>query len=282
LRLGKHHNVYLQRAYAVYGPEVWVEELERFDDVIAMRYGEQKWMAFYHSDDSNYGYNLVPEVVKFGTCGYQYTQAQRTAMSQKNKERMQDSKARQKVASGVARVWRYQPEVYLQNRVAAKEYDLYDPEGCRVHICDLGRFCRERGLVYEKMYKVASGVRIEYEGWKLYPDRKNKVKKPYALISPWGERFEGVGLRAFALKMGLHPRTIALVVQKRVKTHKGWRCADVSADCALAHKGRDYTLIGPSGEEIRINNLTAYCRKHGLSYDIIRHGGLSRGWKRKE
>lgn len=48
-----------------------------------------------------------------------------------------------------------------------KEYDFIDPNGNKIHIINMKRFCKENLLSPSKMCEVSTGKRSSYKGWKV-------------------------------------------------------------------------------------------------------------------
>lgn len=283
LHQGKHHNVYLQRAYDKLGEEPQIEVLETFTDDIAMRRGEQKWMAFYHSDDKRYGYNLVPEVVMLGTTGYHYTKKQRENLRIIGQQRFESVESRNQASEQLSRLREERPASFEAGYFTPKEYDLFDPNGNLVHIVNLCHFARQHNLDYASMQRVVKGLRIEYEGWRLDLARHDLVKKPFSIIHRSGEVVNGVGIRQFCLQRKLCYRSMTRMLRGDTKTCMGWRRLDTSEEKAFVYKGKNHILINALGEEIRVNNLAAFCRKNNLDYDTLRKGyRVESGWKLKK
>jgi hypothetical protein len=160
-------------------------------------------------------------------------------------------------------------------------YTLYNPNGKKVTITNLYRYCRRYGLDYPSMREVAIDQRIEYKGWKKTPNRIHRRKNYYRLIGPNGELVEGVSIRQLSLARGLSYRSMCALVRREIKTCCGYRRADMDERTATTHRGKDHVLLSPQGKETLINNIKAFCREHGLSYDSMRKGYESKGWRYK-
>ncbi len=102
---------------------------------------------------------------------------------------------------------------------------LYSPQGELTDILDLRVFCRERKLELWKMKRVLSGTRVHCDGWRKSLDRTDLNKKSFSLISPQGERIDGIGLRGFALERGLAYHTMKRLLVGKCNEYKGWRRA---------------------------------------------------------
>lgn len=283
LSLGKHHNRHLQRAYDKYGAKrLYIRELELFDTDDAMIEGEQKWIDHYHSADPDHGYNQVPLVIPPGTIGRIASDEERQHMSKIMKDRHQSDPRYARALQKGLKEWRAtNPDIRKHDCRHSGSYTLFNPEGEPVFIENLALFCEENGLDREKMYEVATDVRLECCGWKLTLDRRHKIHKDYDLVGPDGKRYQGTSIRAFAKKHDLHYRSLTALVRGQLKTCGGFRRYDMDEKTATTHKGADHILIDPDGNEVHVNNLTAFCREHGLKVGNLRKGYRSNGWIKK-
>ncbi len=274
LRLGQHANPHLQRAHDKYGAqELFIEVVETFTTEEAMLRAEQKWMCLYHATNKEHGFNIVDTVGRPPPT--EWTLERRQAMSAILQKRSDDCpgpysrKAKQARAAAKA-------------LIPVKQYQLFDPSGNLVVFTNISQFSKNHCLDYQQIKHVLSGMKLECDGWKADLHRTNQCTKPFSLIGPNGEHVQGVGLRRFCKERGLPYHTMGQMVQGRTKMCRGWRRSDMPEERAKTHRGGDHILIGPSGQEVHVNNLTAYCLKHNLSYDSLRAGHKSRsGWKLK-
>lgn len=266
LRRGIHENSYLQRAFDKYGEDdIRFEELEFFPDEMSMRYGEQKWMAYYRSDERQCGFNLVKDALRRGQTGLKRTPAQIA-----------------KHVEVLKRMWRDNRELFEHpNRGSPGTYSLFDPMGIRHDFINLAKFCRDRELPLGCMRALVNDRAIECDGWKLTLDRKNPHLTEYDLIGPNDEHVKGTCLNDFSRARGLPIRSMGAMWQGHIKTCRGWRRFDMSIEKAFTHRGKDKIVINSDGHEITVNNLRAFCLKHGLKNDTIRKGYVNQGWKLK-
>lgn len=281
---GVHHNRYLQRAYVKYGSStVYIKVLETFDCTEdELRYREEQWIQRYDSANRAKGFNSVPFPSFIGTGGYIATQEQRDRLSRIQKERFSSLAARNEHARAIERSRIAHPERYVNSPSNPVTYTLFNPKGRKVAITNLYRYCREHELDYSAMVDVAKNIRIEYRGWKKTLDRQHRRKNAYRLIAPDGVLVEGVSIRKFCLDRDLSYRTMCALVRGEVKTCNGYRRADMDERAAKTYRGKDYVFISPDGQEVKANNGKAFCREHDLSYETLRKGYPSKGWRRKD
>lgn len=281
---GVHHNRYLQRAYVKYGPStVYVKVLKTYDcSEEELRFHEEQWIQRYDSANPDKGFNSVPFPSFAGTGGYVATPEQRALFSRAQKQRMSSVAARERVSRAIERARRADPERFANNPGNPVTYTLFNPNGRKVTIPNLYRYCRQHGLEYAAMIQVAKDKRIEYKGWKKTPGRRHRSERAYRLIGPDGRLVEGFNIRPFAEARGLCYRAMCALVRGELKTCQGYRRADMDEKTARTKRGSDYVFISPSGEEVKVNNGVAFCREHGLSSDALRKGYPSKGWRRKD
>lgn len=283
LEQGIHHNRYLQRAYVKYGKDnVYIEVLGEYQCSPAeLLFHEEEWIKKYDSANPDKGFNSVPFPSLMGTSGYIADDEHRECLRRIGRKRFRDPKKREQLCARMVDSMKKHPERWKNSPFKIMTYQLYNPNGKLVVINNLHQFCRRKGLEYSKMREVAVDKRIEYMGWKKTLDRQHRRMNHYNLIGPNGRHVQGTGLRKFCLSKGLHYRSFCALLRGELKTCCGYRRADMDEHTAKTHRGKDCILIKPSGEEVTVNNLTAFCRDNGLNHDNIRHGYYSKGWIKK-
>jgi len=88
---------------------------------------------------------------------------------------------------------------------------------------NLAAFCRERGLDNTHMVAVAHGRICSHRGWTHKGGRQKSEPKVYTgFINPDGQRVIIANLRAFCRERGLHPVRMHQLKNSQRKSHKGW------------------------------------------------------------
>lgn len=277
-----HCNRYLQRAYNKHGKDrLYIKVLEIYDcSEEELRCHEESWIRQYDSANKQRGFNSVAFPSLLGVSGAKWTKQQRDAQSLLFKTMHQnDPTMRDRVSDGLQSAYRDHPERYTRFRIMTCE--LYNPQGQLVKITNLNRFCREHSLDYRSMYKVATDVKIEYKGWKKTLDREHRRKVRYSLIDPDGNLIEGTNMRELCDQRGLSYPSMCAMALGQIKTSCGYRRSDANMRDIDRKRGSDYIMLSPDGQEVAINNLSAFCRDKGLRYSVIRHGYVSEGWRLK-
>ncbi|MBI3762978.1 MAG: GIY-YIG nuclease family protein [Chloroflexi bacterium] len=142
-----------------------------------------------------------------------------------------------------------------------------DPDGNEVIITNLYDFCRQHGLDYPSMHRLAMGNSKlkSYKGWmhRNSPRQRNYVKTYDGFIDPDGHRVEPItNLAAFCREHGLDNTHMVAVAHGRIYSHRGW-----TYDNDRERLGPPNTYAGfvsPDGNRITITNLDAFCREHDL------------------
>lgn len=108
-----------------------------------------------------------------------------------------------------------------------KNYSFISPDGEPIILEGIKPFCKQHGLDPKSMYKVASGEKSSYKGWRKYsqPEIGIKNKKQYVLLSPYNELFITDNLYSFAKNKNLIPNCLYRVARRLQQQHKGWRLA---------------------------------------------------------
>lgn len=141
-----------------------------------------------------------------------------------------------------------------------------DPTGKEVTIFNLFRFCREHGLDWPSMHRLAMGKSKlkSYKGWR----HKNSVRKrncvqTYAgFISPDGTRVGSItNLAAFCRERRLDKTHMVAVAHGRLHSHRGWTYDNERQNSGIKTYAN---FVDPSGTRVTITNLAAFCREHGL------------------
>jgi hypothetical protein len=278
LRRKDHCNKYLQRSVNKYGINgVKIEPIEFCEDFELLRKREQHWIDFYDSKNPDKGFNLVKMVEKNGTTGYKFTRKQRKRISEVNRKRMSSKIERQKISDTIVKNILENPNRY-GGFFIPKEFILFSPKGERIIIYNLSQFCRDNDLSYPAMLKVHEGHVVEHNGWKRNLERKNLIKKHFKFINPEGRTIEVLGLRRFCLKNGLHYKTMCNIHRGIGASCQGWR--KYYQDGKMVKRaGKLFKLKQPDGEIVIGNNFKLFCKENRLTYETLRKGFQSNGWK---
>ncbi|MBO0862922.1 MAG: GIY-YIG nuclease family protein [Chloracidobacterium sp.] len=156
------------------------------------------------------------------------------------------------------------PFVVSPGDISAQVWEGFiDPFGNEITIFNLQEFCRQHGLGFTSMHRLAKGKSKlkSYKGW----TRKNSVRqrdyvKTYDDGNPVGLI---TNLAAFCRERGLEKTPMVAVAHGRICSHHGWTHKDGRQRSEpKAHTG----FINPDGQRMTIINLQAFCREHGLQY----------------
>lgn len=129
LRRGRHVNVYLQRAWTLYGESAFVCTcVELVAEKLLLTQREQFWMNKQRSTDRAYGFNLV--TIAGSTTGYRHTAATLERLRQKG-----------------------------------QDYIVRDPSGREQFVHNLLQFCRRMSICREGLIRVACGKATNAHGW---------------------------------------------------------------------------------------------------------------------
>lgn len=164
-----------------------------------------------------------------------------------------------------------------------------DPEGNEITITNLQEFCRQHELDFPSMHRLAKGKSKlkSYKGWahRNSVRQRDYVKTYDGFITPDGRPAGSItNLAAFCREQELDNTHMVAVSHGRICSHRGW-----TYDAGKQRPGpKKYTgFINPGGQRVIIENLKAFCRKHGLAvvhmYQIKSGKRKShKGWTWKE
>lgn len=286
LRRNCHINRYLQRAANKYGiNNIYFEILEfhNHPQDLSPReqlQREQFWIDSYRATDKRFGFNLVKDVTSLGTRGLKLTIKQRKRISEKNNIRFSDINERNKISRTIEkRIQETNGQAY-GGFFKTKQFKLINPNGHIVVIDNLCAFARNNNLIYALLYDVAIGKRIEYNGWKRVHNHRHMKKQFFKFISPVGKIVEIFGLRQFCKEHNLSYRTMCNIHNEHGNSCRGWHKFYKDGTIKL-HKGKNFIITNPQEIDIIGNNLLRFCKDNELSFDMIRNGYPSKGWKFK-
>jgi len=164
-----------------------------------------------------------------------------------------------------------------------------DPDGNEIAIFNLHEFCRQQGLDFPSMHRLAMGKSKlkSYKGWthKNSVRQRDYVKTYDGFIDPDGRLVGPItNLAAFCRENGLDNTHMVALVQGRICSHRGWTFKDGRQPSGP----KVYTgFVNPDGQRVIITNLKAFCEEHGLNY-VHMHGIKSdkrkshKGWTWRE
>lgn len=142
-----------------------------------------------------------------------------------------------------------------------------DPDGNEVTIVNLYDFCRQRGLDFPSMHRLANGKSKlkSYKGWthRNSPRQREYVKTYEGFIKPDGQPAGSItNLAAFCREHGLDNTHMVAVAKGRIHSHRGWTYNNKkdSRKVPKTYVG----FINPDGQRTIINNLQSFCREHEL------------------
>ncbi|MDQ3684416.1 MAG: GIY-YIG nuclease family protein [Acidobacteriota bacterium] len=141
------------------------------------------------------------------------------------------------------------------------------PDGDEVTIVNLHKFCREHGLDFPSMHRLAMGKSKlkSYKGWthRNSVRQRDYVKTYDGFITPDASPISPItNLAAFSREHGLEKTHMVAVAHGRICSHRGWTYATGKQRL----EPKIYTgFINPDGHRVLITNLQAFCREHGLS-----------------
>jgi hypothetical protein len=141
-----------------------------------------------------------------------------------------------------------------------------DPAGNEVTITNLHDFCRIHELDHSSIIRLAQGRSKlkSYKGWRHRNSiRKRAYIKTYeGFIDPQGNTVESItNLAAFCREHKLEKSHMVAVAHGRLISHQGWTFVTGRQPLKRRYRGH----ISPTGEQVEIVNLMAFCRENGLS-----------------
>ncbi|MEJ7617548.1 MAG: GIY-YIG nuclease family protein [Pyrinomonadaceae bacterium] len=144
-----------------------------------------------------------------------------------------------------------------------------NPQGEEVTITNLYGFCRQHGIDFPSMHKLASGKSKlkSYKGWthRNSPRRREYVKTYEGFVAPDAQLAGTItNLAAFCRKYGLDKTHMVAVAHGRIYSHRGWayRNNRHRLNGPKTYQG----FVNPEGQLVTINNLKTFCQNNDLSY----------------
>lgn len=166
---------------------------------------------------------------------------------------------------------------------------LHTKDGEVVHINNLSRFCREKGLKYGKMNSLKNNKIGEYDQY-VNPNFKPKprkfpkglkLKREYELLSPDNEIIKFNNKQKFSKEVGISVSTLDRVLKDNTKDFRGWHRKDYISPPLIIQetkimkrepikRGKSYTLLSPENEIVEVFNLRKFCIERNLNENCMR------------
>lgn len=195
LRLNRHQNEYLQRAWNKYGEAAFRFEVLELVMPWSLLDREQYWLDKLKPYNPVVGFNIAhhantpvhtPEVIaklRAASTGKSPSNQTRAKLSAANKGKSLSSEHRAKISASskgkvrstetrakmsLAKRGQSQSANNIAKRVEGirKSYVAISPDGMDVLVNNLKQFCRDNGLNYSGMLNVANGYDRSHRGWK--------------------------------------------------------------------------------------------------------------------
>lgn len=290
----KHHNIFLQRAWYKYGESnfkfsVLQEASEQLIGTLEIEY-----ISKFSALNPKLGYNLAaggqlslgnkntkkwiclinPEgelITHFGVSDFCRTY---NISPRALNELMRGVYGNWKGWKSLTFIYKDRKE-YAKKRVAkiAKHYEVINPNGERIQIFNLNKFCRDNKLDNSSMTKVINGAHISYKGYKTIPElarEKNayhkSITKEYEIITPEGLRIKFRNLYRFCKDNNLDRSSLQGVIKGRAYAYRGYHAIP-----ELGIKRRPigappkiYKFLDNQSQIIEITNMKEFCKQNKL------------------
>ncbi len=158
---------------------------------------------------------------------------------------------------------------------------------------EIRRWAKSRQLNPGGIEKVIYQEILVSRDWKLasttlkdgYKGKGPKLSCTF--IGPNDETVQVDNVYAFANERGLDRGMLYDLIKGVSLEHKGWRCVKDPAQWQSLkdkRRGRYVDLVSPTGEKLRIKNVSAFCRQHSFNvngFSALLNGRSScyKGWK---
>ncbi len=151
-------------------------------------------------------------------------------------------------------------KLFLLEQDVATQHELDELE--KAHI-------REKQSIFPDGYNFETGGQ-RYEK-KVHAVSKQKMslahlkrrRKTQCLFDKDGAKHCFENEATFAREHGLDPRTVGMLLHKKIDRYKGWNRGDVIVDKPFKHS-KLYKLIGPDGTKHEFYNMCEFARQHDL------------------
>ncbi len=176
------------------------------------------------------------------------------------------------------------PPTYAKSGFKSPDGTIYEAEV----VPNLTSFCAQHGLERRCMGQLGKGELHSYKGWTRHPEIKperdyhNTYTGP-SLISPEGVIYTPEmidNLTQFSLTHSLQTSNMSLVAQGKQVAHKGW-----TRYPPLEKPSKYIPVKSPNGTIYTIDNMSEFCRQHGLHSSAMSAVNLGKlpsykGWTR--
>src|SRR5207253_10910295 len=142
-----------------------------------------------------------------------------------------------------------------------------DPQGNEVTIFNLHEFCRQQGLDFPSMHRLAKGRSKlkSYKGWthKNSIRQRDYVKTYTGFIAPDGRKVEPItNLAAFCREHGLDNTHMVALIRGSICSHHGWTYQGGRSKLITAHPKTYRRVMSLSGQRLTITNVKRLCQEY--------------------
>lgn len=209
----------------------------------------------------------------------------------------QNGKRRRLVSKGPRKSYSATPEHTAAVVAAkAKPYCLIDQDGVLHEGFNLSEFARSRGFDVKCLQNLTRGITASWNGWhcptyktepfgqgRHFLDNGRVWGKPFRLISPEGEVFEGCSVKAFAIERDLSDILLGRVTRGQIPEHRGWHCPAYETEVidgrrrflqgaapqGVMPRGKTFRILDPSGNVIESTNQAKFAETNGLNAVLL-------------
>lgn len=200
LNRNSHHNIYLQRAWDLYGEGSFrFFILEIIDKVELLAEKEQEWIDVLDTTSRGNGFNIAPRAGH--QMGYRHSE-----------------EAKQKISK--SSTGRKFPKEIVDKRVATlRQRGIKPTAECLMRAAQSKK---EKGVSVETREAISLSLKGKKQTEEHTKKRIAKIRKTYKLTSPGGQQFIVTNLAEFCSAFDLLGCKICDVCRGRRKHHKGW------------------------------------------------------------
>lgn len=177
---------------------------------------EQKYLDLYQPFVDEFGGFNIGHFATSGMKGQKISDETRKKMSESAKKRppiSEETRKKQSFHSSNA-----SPETRkLISDANAKTYQFVNPEGEKITIHNLTKFCEENNLKFRNMISVNSGKQKSCKGWTKYG------RKLHKLLSPEGKIISFYKIVDICKKYNLWDKYVGMLLSNKLLEYKGWK-----------------------------------------------------------
>jgi len=199
LKIGKHDNIYLQRAWNKYGEVNFIFEVLEICEIELLSIREIYYVALYDSNNKTVGYNIQIPTLD-GVFIHSLETKIKMSKSQKGKIKSEETKNKMS-ESKKGKTFSKEHKTKMSNAklTMSKETKM-------------------------KMSNSRKGKKLTEETkMKMSNSRKGMNTKVFKFISPNNIIFEGNNISKFAMENNLNADCLSRILNGKRKQHKGWR-----------------------------------------------------------